>query len=96
MEHKPTRIKLEAPANGDYDAAWDKHFEARVKQAAGDKDSVRMMAAFRQDADIRETTRQLMNEQQYKTGRRADPLRPAEWLLAALDVRSAWLSHDCR
>ncbi len=25
-----------------------------------------MMAAFRQDADIRETTRQLMNEQQYK------------------------------
>lgn len=66
MDHKPTRIKLDVSANSDLDAAWDKHFEGRVKTMAGDKDSVRMMAAFRQDADIRETTRQLMNEQQYK------------------------------
>lgn len=66
MQHKPTRINLDVPANGDYDAAWDKHFEGRVKLVAGEKDSIRMMAAFRQDADIRETTRLLMNEQQYK------------------------------
>ena len=65
MDHKPTRIKLDVPAGGDYDAAWDKHLENRA-QLVDQKDSTRMMAAFRQDADIRETARQLMNEQQYK------------------------------